>query len=113
MKTLCHNRLTFANIDSKPVIVEFSGGMMTSDGGSLLLREVDQATNLVEQLSRALSDPREPGKVRHSNVDLLRQRIFAIATGYEDCNDHATLRFDPALKTAVGLLPGADNALAS
>lgn len=86
---------------------------MTSDGGSLLLREVDRATNLVEQFSRALSDPREPGKVRHSNVDLLRQRIFAIATGYEDCNDHDTLRFDPALKAAVGLLPGADNALAS
>jgi len=86
---------------------------MTSDGGSLLLREVDRATSLVEQFSRALSDPREPGKIRHHNVDLLRQRIFAIATGYEDCNDHDTLRFDPALKAAVGLLPGSDSDLAS
>jgi len=86
---------------------------MTSDGGSLLLREIDIATNLVEQLSRALSDPRDPGKIRHGDVDILRQRIFAIATGYEDCNDHNTLRFDPALKAAVGLLPGSDNALAS
>ncbi len=113
MKILCHNQLTFANIDSKPVIAEFSGGMMTSDSGLLLLREVDRATSLVEQFSRALSDPRDPVKIRHGNVDLLRQRIFAIATGYEDCNDHDTLRFDPALKAAVGLLPGADNALAS
>jgi hypothetical protein len=113
LKTLCHNQLTFANIDSRSVTVEFSGGMMTSDGGSLLLREVDRATDLVEQFSHALSDPREPGKVRHGNVDLLRQRIFAIAAGYEDCNDHDTLRFDPALKTALGLLPGTGNALAS
>jgi hypothetical protein len=86
---------------------------MTSDGGSLLLREIDQATKLATSMSQALCDPRDPAKVRHAQEELLRQRLFAIALGYEDCNDHGTLRFDPGLKTAIGRLPETGEALAS
>ena len=86
---------------------------MTSDGGSLLLREIDQNTHLAEQISRALCDPRDPAKVRHAQEELVRQRLFAIAMGYEDCNDHDSLRFDPGLKTAIGRLPETGASLAS
>lgn len=113
LKTVCHNQLTFANIDSKSVIAEFSAGPMTSDAGCLLLREIDQAQGFVHSMCKALCDPRDPAKVRHEQLELLRQRIFAIAAGYEDCNDHDTLKFDPALKTAVGRLPQSGQELAS
>jgi len=113
LKTVCHNQLSFANLDSRAVLAEFSAGPMTSDGGSLLLREIDKATNLAASMSQALCDPRDPAKVRHAHEELLRQRLFAIAIGYEDCNDHDTLRFDPGLKTAIGRLPETGKALAS
>lgn len=86
---------------------------MTSDGGSLLLREIDHATDLCASMSQALSDPRDQARVRHGQEELLRQRLFAVAMGYEDANDHQALRFDPGLKTAVGRLPETGPALAS
>jgi Transposase DDE domain group 1 len=86
---------------------------MTSDGGSLLLREIDQATNLTSLMSRSLLDRRDMPKVHHGQEELLRQRLFGIAMGYEDANDHKLLRFDPGLKTAVGRLPETGPALAS
>lgn len=113
MKAVCHNQLSFANLDSRAVVAEFSAGPMTSDGGLLLLREIDQAIGLATAMSQALCDPRDPAKLRHAQEELLRQRLFAIAMGYEDCNDHNTLRFDPGLKTAIGRLPVTGEALAS
>lgn len=113
MKTVCHKQLCFANLDSRSVVAEFSAGPMTSDGGSLLLREIDRATDLCSSMSRALSDRRDQAKVQHGQKELLRQRLFAIAMGYEDANDHQSLRFDPGLKTAVGSLPETGPALAS
>jgi len=94
-------------------LAEFTAGPMTSDGGSLLLREIDQAMGLATSMSQALCDPRDPAKIRHAQEELLRQRLFAIAMGYEDGNDHDTLRFDPGLKTATGRLPVTGEALAS
>ncbi len=113
MKTVCHNQLSFANLDSRSVEAEFSAGPMTSDGGSLLLREIDRTTALSSSMSKSLSDRRDKAKVRHGQEELLRQRLFAIAMGYEDGNDHQSLRFDPGLKTAVGRLPETGPALAS
>ncbi len=86
---------------------------MTSDGGSLLLREIDHVTGLSSSMSQALSERRDPAKIHHGRERLLRQRLFAIAMGYEDCNDHKYLRSDPGLKTAVGSLPETGTALAS
>ncbi len=105
MKTVCHSQLSFANLDFRSVVAEFSAGPMTSDGGSLLLREIDRVTGLSSSMSGALYDRREQSKVHHDQKELLRQRLFAIAMGYEDGNDHQALRFDPGLKTAVGSLP--------
>lgn len=113
MKTVCHNQLSFANLDSRSVVAEFSAGPMTSDGGSLLLREIDLLMGLSSSMVQALSERRDLAKVHHGQETLLRQRLFAIAMGYEDCNDHQTLRSDPGLKTAVGSLPETGPALAS
>jgi len=113
LKTVCHKQLSFANLHSRSVVAEFSAGLMTSDGGSLLLREIDGATDLSSSMSLALGDSRDQSKVHHGLKELLRQRLFAIAMGYEDGNDHQTLRFDPGLKTAVGTLPETGPALAS
>ena len=84
MTTVCHSQLTFVKIDSRLVIAEFSAGHMTSDAGCLLLRKIDQATGLVASLSQVLDDPRDPSKVRCEQQELLRQRFFSIALGYED-----------------------------
>lgn len=113
MKTVCHKQLSFANLHSRSVVAEFSGGPITSDGGSLLLREIDNAIGLSSSMSRAIGDTRDQAKVQHGLMEILRQRLFAIAMGYEDGNDHQSLRFDPGLKTAVGSLPETDPALAS
>ena len=79
----------------------FDGGDVTSNGGVLLLRQADRLLGLTGQVARGLADERQPGKVRHRLIDMLRQRVFGIALGYEDVNDHAALRHDLALQTAA------------
>jgi hypothetical protein len=74
---------------------------VTSDGGVLLLREIDRKIQLISELEKIIPDPREQSKVKHSLISMLKQRIYGIALGYEDLNDHATLRNDPAIQTAV------------
>lgn len=81
---------------------EFSGGSVTSDGGILLLRAADNHLGLTREVARVLEDPREPRKLQHRLEALLQQRVYGIALGYEDLNDHITLRHDPAWQTAVG-----------
>jgi hypothetical protein len=85
--------------------VRADGGALTSDGGALLLRQLDDRLGLTRRLAGCLADRREPAKVRHHLLALLRQRIYQIACGYEDCNDADHLRADPALKLAVGRAP--------
>ena len=79
----------------------------------MLLAEVDKALGLTAQMAARLDDSRQAGKVRHSLHDLLRQRIYQIAAGYEDCNDADRLRSDPILKVAAGRRPETDADLAS
>jgi hypothetical protein len=81
--------------------VSFTGGAITSDGGSLLLRQLDEALGLVSSLGAGLYDPRDPAYVKHPLVELLRERLYMLALGYEDTNDARTMRDDPALKLAV------------
>jgi Transposase DDE domain group 1 len=83
------------------VEAEFIEKEVTSDGGVLLLREIDRKINLTSELEKVIPDPREPAKIQHSLISMLRQRIYGIALGYEDLNDHTTLRNDPAIQTAV------------
>ena len=80
----------------------FAGGAITSNGGAVLLRQADRMLGLTEQAARVLDDPRRKASCRHSARSMLRQRVFGLALGYEDLNDHDELRSDPALPTAVG-----------
>src|SRR3989339_1625605 len=91
----------FPTCKSRKVVADFKGGDVTSDGGVLLLRQVDRRLGLTRRLSEILRDGRSKGHCDHDQLRLLRQRIYALALGYEDINDHSTLRKDTALQTAV------------
>lgn len=103
----------FPDLISKPVIVAFDEPDVTSDGGALLLKAVDDQAGLTTSLAAALTDPREPGKVRHSLGDMLRQRIFGICCGYGDANDVAHLNTDPMHKLLLNRDPVDGDDLAS
>jgi len=95
------------------VRADFTGGEVSSDLGALLLAAVDRRIGLVDRLVEAVADSRHPSYITHSMRDLLTQRVFQIASGYEDGNDANTLRHDPLFKLAAGRAPlNADNALA-
>jgi len=86
---------------SKKIDVDFDGGNLTSDAGALLLQQVDRIIKLIERINQIIHDPRDPIYITHQQAHLIAQRIFAIALGYEDVNDHKTLRKDPALLAAI------------
>ena len=91
-------------IAGKELHARFDGGRLSSDGGVLLLREIENGLGLAERLSSCMKDARDPLSLRHSLADMIRARMFAIACGYEDCDDLDALRFDPAFKLACGRL---------
>src|SRR3954453_6807778 len=97
--------LLFPLLGKKPVQVDFTGGSLSTDGGLLLLAELDRKVGLTKRAAACLTDARLPERVRHYLLELGRQRVYQIAAGYEDCNDADTLRSDPALKVAVGRAP--------
>lgn len=93
----------------KTVTGSFDGGLISIDGGLGLLRLADEALELTECASMCISEKRRPDSVKHSRIDLLRQRIYAIAAGYEDANDANNLRFDPMHKLSLGRTESAAN----
>jgi hypothetical protein len=105
--------LDFSSCGSKTVHADFRGGRLTTDGGALLLGEVANRIGLFDALDAAIPDPRHPVFIVHNQRALLAQRVTAIALGYEDLNDHQTLRTDPALQMAAGGVPEPDLPLAS
>ena len=81
----------------------FDGGEVSSDGGLILMREADRRLGLIKSVARRLSDKRQKGKVRHSEMaTLLRQRVMALCAGWEDLNDAEKLAADPVHQLAVG-----------
>jgi len=84
------------------VVARFDGGAITSDGGALLLREVEARTGIVAGLAACFRDLRDPLRIEHSVAELVAQRVFGLALGYEDLVDHDDLRRDPLLAVAVG-----------
>ncbi len=80
----------------------FQGGAISSDGGLMLLRQVDRRIGLSAAVAGALGDPRNPQRITHVLRDLIAQRLYGLCCGYEDLNDHDRLRHDPLLQTAVG-----------
>lgn len=91
----------FPSFDRRKIEASFTGGDVSSDGGVMLLRQADRRLGLVKALDAVLHDPRDPDLITHRQIDLLRQRIYGIALGYEDLNDHDTLRRDLAWQTAL------------
>jgi len=100
-------------IQGKNIDLSFSGDRISSDGGLLLLRELDNQLNLLSSASNCIHDERDQRYIDHSIKELLTQRVFQIAAGYEDCNDCNDLREDMIFKLCAGRLPQSEDDLAS
>ena len=100
-------------VEGKQLQVAFDGGLQSSDGGVLLLREVDRKLGLAARLGGVIPDWRDPESISHAIADMLRFRMFAIAAGYEDADDCDALRHDPVFKLATGRGPQTGEALCS
>lgn len=104
---------SFPAICRKKMTAAFDGGRLTSDGGVLLLAQVERQLGIAERLVQCIADPRDQSRVVHDLGDILRARMLAIACGYEDADDLDSLRHDPGFKLALGKLPGGVIGLAS
>jgi hypothetical protein len=103
MTECIEDRFEFASGGStRKVVAEFSGGTISSDGGGLLLQETDARMNLLARFSQCFIDGRNPILTDHSVEQMVRQRVYALALGYEDLNDHDQLRQDPLLGLMAG-----------
>ncbi len=87
---------------NRSILVDFREARISSDAGFLLLREMDERFDVIGPMSDCLEDRRSAVHTRHSLVQMIRQRVYQIAAGYEDCNDADYLRIDPALRLAIG-----------
>jgi hypothetical protein len=105
--------LSFSSLGSRRIEADFSGGSLTCDAGALLLRQADKRLGLLDALDAVIPDPRNQELITHSQRSLLAQRIFGIALGYEDLNDHSTLRDDPLWQALAERAPDPEEPLAS
>jgi hypothetical protein len=110
---VCQKQLDFGRVSNLDVVADLEGGDITSDAGGLLLKEIDAEAGITETAARCLFEDRASNKTKHTLSDLLRQRVYQIALGYEDQNDADTMRRDPSLKTMTGRKPQSDPDLGS
>ena len=102
MPTQCNQEfLEFHPLDKREVRGRFDGGAITTDAGGLLLREVEKRTGIVAQFAACFTDHRDPERIEHMVRELVAQRVYGLALGYEDLNDHEELRRDPLLAVLV------------
>jgi Transposase DDE domain group 1 len=103
MSTECKGKqYQFQALESRAVVADFEGGKITSDGGGLLLRELESKRGLLGQFAACFVDYRDPELIEHTVEELVKQRVYGLALGYEDLNDHDQLRQDPLLAVLVG-----------
>lgn len=103
MEAECIQRaFEFHEVGGREVIAQFNGGQISSDGGGVLLGEVERRFRFIEKFAKCFTDHRDTESLTHPLVDLLKQRIFGLCLGYEDLNDHDTLRSDRLLAVLVG-----------
>ncbi len=102
MPKCTQGKLDFGRVGRRVIEADFSGGDLSSDGGLLLLRQVDRRLGLSRAAAAALPDPRDPERIRHGLREMLAQRVYGLCCGYEDLNDHQALRRDVLMQTAVG-----------
>jgi hypothetical protein len=113
MQTAMAAPLHLAPVGDKAVDLDFDGGLLSSDAGLVLLKAPDEQLGLTRALAAVLKDARDPRRVHFTLHDLLKQRVFQIAAGYEDANDANTLRHDPIFKLLLDRLPDTGPPLAS
>jgi hypothetical protein len=114
MATACIPQVSFEFQGLRqPVVARFDQLHASSDGGALLLKALDDRLGVTERLARSLRDPRQPGKIDHALIELVRQRVYGIACGYADCNDAARMAQDPVHKLLLERDPLAGPDLAS
>jgi len=101
MTNCTQKTFSFPSLKRRKIEAGFSGGDITSDGGVLLLRQMDERLGLLKSVDQMLPDPRHPEFIVHSQLSMLKQRVYGLCLGYEDLNDHTQLRTDPAIQTAV------------
>lgn len=105
MQTQCTaEQLEFGCVERRRVVAAFDGGRVTSDAGALLLKRTDEAIGLIDRVADCFWDRRKPWLVEHSVRGLVGQRLFGLALGYEDLNDHDELRKDPLFGVLIGKL---------
>jgi hypothetical protein len=97
------SKIDFGRVGRRVVEGCFDGGSMTSDGGVMLLGETDRKLGLLDAAARCIPDPRNPLLIKHAVRDMLRQRVYGLALGWEDLIDHGSLREDVAMQTAIGV----------
>jgi len=103
LPTQCNQEfLEFHPLDKREVRGEFAGGAITSDAGGLLLREVEKRTGIIQQFAACFRDQRKAERIEHRAEELVAQRVYGLALGYEDLNDHQELRRDPLLGVLAG-----------
>ena len=103
MKTHCNQKtFEFQAENSRKIVAHFNGGNISSDAGGVLLKQTEQATGIIAQFAACFTDHRDPDLIDHTVKELIAQRIYALALGYEDLNDHDELRNDPLLAVLVG-----------
>ena len=103
MKTHCNQKtFEFQTKNSRKIIAHFNGGNISSDSGGLLLQQTERITGIISRFAACFIDHRDPDLIEHTVEELIAQRIFALALGYEDLNDHDELRNDPLLAVMVG-----------
>jgi hypothetical protein len=100
-------------VEGKPVRAAFDGGMLSSDAGVLLLREVERKLGIADRLAACLADRRDPARIDHTIAEMMRFRMLAIAAGYADADDCDSLRRDPMFKLAIGRGPWSGDPLCS
>src|SRR2546425_12793756 len=104
--------LGFHPLKRREIRAEFDGGAISSDGGGLLLREVEKRIRILRQFAACFTDYRNPDLIEHTVEELVAQRIYGLALGYEDLNDHEELRNDPLLAVLVEKADPSNEALA-
>lgn len=100
-------------VENLDIHARFDGGALSSDGGVLVLREIERGFKFADTLAACIRDERDLARTLHEYATMIRERMFAIACGYEDCDDLDVLRHDPAFKMACERLPDSGHALAS
>src|SRR5436309_7534220 len=113
MNNECPQHLTFWNLGSQQLLVDFDGGRVVSDAGLLSVRALEKPLGFLADLAQRLPDPRSPKYIHHSAEALLTQQVYQILAGYPDGNDADVLRDDPLFQILADVSPDAEQPLAS